>query len=188
LIVAFWIAIGWKQFFSDSSESGVKRLKLQHWMALSAVLLPLLCYYSTPVLAKQWGVDLVRGRTVPFRDNAQFYLLPDKHRETGARDYATRVFEQLPENALLLADFTIEVALSYFQEVEGIRPDVELHRIDRYLFSSNPKQSFLAFVGKRIVEKPVYLADNEAYYYLDELSKRYRVEKVGLLMRVTQDE
>ncbi len=48
------------------------------------------------------------------------------HRDTTARDYAQPLLEQAPDKALILADWHWATPLWYLQEVEGLRPDVEV--------------------------------------------------------------
>jgi hypothetical protein len=50
--------------------------------------------------------------------------------DTTARDYANKTLLTAPENALLLANWHWATPLWYLQEVEGLRPDVEV----RYVF------------------------------------------------------
>jgi hypothetical protein len=86
------------------------------------------------------------------------------HRDTTARGYAQPLLEQAPEGSTILADWHWVTPLWYLQEVEGLRPDVEV----QFVFpTSEPyAETWARQIGEGLVQgRPVIATHfNEAAY------------------------
>jgi len=142
------------------------------------VLVPMAFYYSVPTMAKKLDLDLVRARTLPYRDNSRFFLVPDKHNEYGAERFGREVFQILEPNSIIVCDFTPITVLRYFQRVEGIRKDVWLKLVDF-------KPLELEFVDRHINNRHIYLADDlEGDYSIAALKTKYDLVPVGPIIKL----
>jgi len=142
------------------------------------VFVPMAFYYSVPTVAKKLNLDLVRARTLPYRDNSRFFLVPDKRNEYGAGRFGREVFQILEPNSIIVCDFTPIAVLRYFQRVEGIRKDVWLKLVDF-------KPLELEFVDSHINHRHIYLADDlEGDYSIAALKTKYDLVPVGPIIKV----
>jgi hypothetical protein len=96
-------------------------------LGLAAVTPPLV-YAAAPRVAAAFDLDLVRTRTLPYRDNQTYFLNPNKRGYEGARRFGEEALRTVPPSAVIFADFTPFSVLRYLQVVEGMRPDVTLRR------------------------------------------------------------
>ena len=179
IIFAIWIGMG-IQALSLWAENRLLKPKIAEIAATAfLVLVPMAFYYSVPAMAKKLDLDLVRARTLPYRDNSRFFLVPDKHNEYGAERFGREVFQILEPNSIIVCDFTPIAVLRYFQRVEGIRKDVWLRLVDF-------KPLELEFVDRHINQRPIYLADNlEPDYNIEGLKSKYDLVPIGPIFKVT---
>jgi hypothetical protein len=56
----------------------------------------------------------------------------DMSRAFGPELYARQVLDSVPENAMVMGPWSSAVILEYFQQVEGMRPDVQIFNRSRY--------------------------------------------------------
>jgi hypothetical protein len=96
-------------------------------LGLAAVTPPLV-YAAAPRIAAAFDLDLVRTRTLPYRDNQTYFLNPNKRGYDGARRFGEEALRTVPSSAVIFADFTPFAVLRYLQLVEGMREDVTLRR------------------------------------------------------------
>src|SRR5262249_5821254 len=115
-------------------------------------------------------------RDFPGRDTVGFLFTPSKAGDYGARQYGESVFQTLPPNTVLFADWTPYAALWYLQAVEGRRADVALLEL--------PAEESLLSAVNRYRGRPVFLADVSRYYDLQSVQTQYRIEQVGLVYRL----
>lgn len=149
-------------------------------LILCLVILPVGLYSAMPGVCHKFGIDPLKIRTVPYRDNVRFYLFPPKNGEYGARRYALEALNSCKPDAVILADFTCAKPLEYMQEVEGIRKDVIVEGLDRYIFEGDRQnERLLEFIDGKIGSNPVYLADGEPYYGIENISRKYKVVEEG---------
>ena len=106
-----------------------RRLSARWFEILTACLLlalPPCLYAAAPGLSWLLGVDVVRARTLPHRDNARYFLWPPKRGDDGASRYGAEALSALSPNAVIVGDYTPAMVLIYLQKVEGLRPDVDI--------------------------------------------------------------
>lgn len=155
------------------------------FLTLSLTLLPLATYWSLPKLLEKFEIRVIKIRSLPYRNNISFYFFPNKRNEYGARKYAEEVLQYVKTNSIILADFTPGIVLRYLQAVEGMRKDVTVESLDRYLFMKDKsREMILDFIDNNIKTHVIYLADNESFYEIKYLMKKYNVVREGILYRV----
>jgi hypothetical protein len=113
--------------------------------------LPVCAYASAPAFCRWLRVDPVRARSLPYRDPLRYFLWPSKRGDDGARRYGTGALRVLAPGAVVVGDYTPSLVLSYFREVEGLRPDVEIR------FTAGVSEQ-LRIVAEQIDRRPVYAA------------------------------
>jgi hypothetical protein len=129
-----------------------------------------------PALARVTGVDLVRARSLPYRDNNTFFLNPNKRGEDGARRFGEEALRAAKPGAVIFADPTPYTVLRYFQVVEKLRPDVlvlttrQPVRV-RWLYENGPRPTYVA-------------ALTPGYYDLSSLSGEYDLVRAGSIIEV----
>ncbi|MEK7873105.1 MAG: glycosyltransferase, partial [Chloroflexota bacterium] len=119
-------------------------------LALACVALPVAAYYATPSVLSRLGWEPLGIRSLPYRDNARYFYLPDKSGYDGARRFAEDVFATVAPNAIIVVDFTPYGPLQYLQLVEKKRPDVTLLAVG----TLDEPPLDLRFVQENIAKRP----------------------------------
>jgi len=178
IVFALWIGMGIHSM-SLWAESRLRKPKIAEISAIVfLIVVPMTFYYSVPTVAKKLNLDLVRARTLPYRDNSRFFLVPDKRNEYGAERFGREVFQILEPNSIIVCDFTPIAVLRYFQRVEEMRKDVWLKLVDF-------KPLELEFVDRHIKNRHIYLADDlEGDYSIAALRSKYDLVPVGPIIKV----
>jgi Protein O-mannosyl-transferase TMEM260-like len=140
------------------------------------VCLPIVTYHSVPMVANNRGIDLVKARSLPYRDNNRFFLLPDKSNYFGAYRFGNEVFEVVSPGSIIIADFTPRAALDYFQIIENVGRQVKV------VF--NESINVPEFIADNIDKQKIYLADLEPYYHTDYLKEKYNIVPRGPIFQV----
>lgn len=156
-----------------------KRLVL---LLLLLGLTPPLGYIATIYTTQLLGVDLVKARIVPYRDNAWYFMWPSKRGDMGARQYATEALAAVEKNTLLIADYTLWRPLYFMQAVENMRPDVNLVWVENLRWRS----SVLDYIKTIDCKQSVYLATNTPpeYYQLKDILTQHSLKQVGVVFKV----
>jgi len=150
---------------------------------LSVIAAPLLTYNLVPPALKALGIDLLRARKIPFRDNYTFFLNPSKRGERGARRFGEAAFQVVKPNSVLIADYTPHSVLLYLQKVEGVRPDVIL--VSSYYYDE--LKDLNRILAEYASEHPIYLADTTpGYYKMGDLEKNFRLVPAGPVFEVVK--
>jgi hypothetical protein len=146
---------------------------------LACALLPAPTYRLVPAALTLLRLDPLPARTLPYRDNARFFLYPPKNGYFGARRFGEEVLASLPRHASLLADWTPRQTLTYLQVVEGLRPDV---RIAEFAPGRGEQVRWLLEGAK---SGRVFIADKERYYDLADIERVFDVTPYGLVFELT---
>ena len=89
-------------------------------------------FYSTmPRLVSYLDVDLLKARTLPYRDNSTFFLNPNKRGYFGARKFGEEILDLVQKDSVIFADFTPYTILKYLIEIENRRTDILLMPITK---------------------------------------------------------
>ncbi len=157
-------------------------------LLLSLAVLPPVGYIVAVLETERLGIDLVGARTMPYRDNASYFMLPWKRDDTGPRRYAEEALTAAKPNAVLIADYSLWRPLLLLQTVEGMRPDVKLVWAERLMWHSTIRDYIEGVPCMPPVIPSVYLATDipAAYYQLDELRKYYPIERQGVIVQVVR--
>ena len=142
-------------------------------LILAVWLAPVLTYRSMGSVGSAFD-GLVALRTIPYRDPDAYFFWPPKSSERGAQQYASEVFALLPPQSVLFADWTLFTPLVYLQQVENLRPDIDVIELPPY-----PQQARI--LCEAIGPHPMYIADDNYYYDIDGLLKIFEMTKIGIL-------
>ena len=86
-------------------------------MIILLYVTPVMMYRITPELAKEFGLSLTLGRTIPYRDNNDFFLNPGKRGYGGPKRYAEWSLDYVEKNSVIIADYTTGTVLDYYNRV-----------------------------------------------------------------------
>ncbi len=175
-VFAIFIGIGLSVLFKNIKMSAVRKISF----TVAFCLLPIIVYWGTPRLLKNFRVNIINIRTLCKRDNYTFFLFPPKNGYYGAYDFAKETLNNLPEDAVLLADFTIAQPLLYLQEIENFRRDIEINDI----WWKGGKQA--QYLLEKSKTHPVFIADNNKYYNIEELRKQFSIVHYGYIYKLTR--
>ena len=146
------------------------------------ILLPLFLYTVTPYASRKLSIDILHARTLPYRDNEEFFLFPGKRGYTGAEKYAEEVLKTATIDAVIIADWTPYTVLRYYQVVKGIRKDILL-----FFPANNMHKDTLKKISDNYWKRDIYLAGIEkGYYPMNKLSKEYDIVPEGLLYKLVK--
>jgi hypothetical protein len=153
---SFFIGAGW--------SFGLRGLLAQRPYLAPLILffilaVPLTVYAALPRTLNYLALNPLGIRELPHREPNRFFLWPGKQGYTGAATYGRAALQATSPHAVLLADHTPYETLRYLQQVEGIRPDVVLIKIEPAGLDLAP------IVAQLPPETAVYLADNNPDYY-----------------------
>lgn len=179
VIIAIWSGYGfarWRERYPVFRNQRVVLVVL-----ISVILLPPLIYYSSYRSMEKRDLGFIR--TLPYRDNARYFLYPPKHMERGAEQYVEDSFWQAQEGAILLSDFNPGMALLYGQKVLGKRKDLQIEiLIDDWIHhSKDPGVELLKYVREKTDQnRTLYLADRyEPYYHSSILTPEFHLDQSG---------
>lgn len=176
------LAIGIGIAVAHAHKTFLRNTKLAILLIISLGIIPPLGYVAAVHTTKFLGIDLVKARQAPYRDNAWYFMWPSKHGDTGPRQYATEALTAVDKNAILIADYTLWRPLYFMQAVENMRPDVELVWVERLRWRS----SVVDYINSIDCKQSVYLATNTPpqYYQLEDILKHYSIKQVRVVFKV----
>lgn len=176
--LAILVGVGFNQWRVRSRP----RLSWQLLILVTLFLLPIVSYAATVRVTRIAGIDLAGARNAPYRENQKYFLWPPKTGDFGPRRYAEEALSSLDYNSILIADYTLWRPLLFLQQVESVRPDVEIRWVERILWDPG----VLGFLQSVPSDKTVYLAWNQPadYYQLDQLYGDYDLLREGVVFRV----
>ncbi|MCD4823294.1 MAG: DUF2723 domain-containing protein [Phycisphaerae bacterium] len=93
-----------------------------------------------------------RGQRFPFRDESRYWLMPWKHNEHSARDFALAALAEAGPNGVILPDNTSRYPLLLVQRLEGKSPDVSIQYLGKPLppFGQEPKAFHEILAGREL--------------------------------------
>ena len=137
-------------------------------------------FYSTmPCLVPYIGVDLLKARTLPYRDNSTFFLNPNKRGYFGDRKFGEEILDLVQKDSVIFADFTPYTILKYLIEIENRRPDILLMPVTKM-----PMGKCFDEIRQNNPTTRIYVADNNAYYDLDGVKEKYLLRKAGPIFEI----
>lgn len=99
-LLVLWLGIGVAGFLAEPG----KKKKL---LILSLAGMGVVCQVFVPcVLARAVGPHISRSRSLPFRDESRYWLVPWKHNEKSAEQFVRAVDTQLTMDDMLISDLT----------------------------------------------------------------------------------
>jgi hypothetical protein len=178
-VCAFWIGLGWKPaigWLSRLTKLGPGRVRAGLLAALIA--LPVLTYSLAPTVLRKAGMrgGSLNIREIDQRPALRFFLFPPKTNHFGARRFAEAALDQLPPNAVIIADHTLLQPMLYLQVVERRRQDVEV--VELY------EEEQVGFALSESLNGRVFLAETEPYYDIEGLSEHFEIVAEGIIYRL----
>jgi len=89
----------------------------------SIFIQPAVCALSGALL-RTAGVEIKRGRRLPFRDEMRYWLVPWKHNEDSAERFCSAALAQARDDGVILADSTAQYALLVTRDASGEFEDI----------------------------------------------------------------
>jgi len=149
---------------------------------------------TMPRAVSKVGVGIMIGSVfIIMAANARWL---DMSRAFGAELYARQILSTVPQGALIMGPWSSSVVLEYFQQVEGLRPDVEIFNRSRYEVAEyykhwsrgTPHEIAIEYVGatelqyvqQAIQYRPVYDLEFEP-----RLATRFEYQPVGRVFLVS---
>ena len=152
---SFFVARGWQRV---QSHRLLKSYAARIGVLVSIVLLPIALYSALPRLLTLFRLNPLDVRTLPGREPNQYFLWPASSDDYGAAIYAQTALQGVAPNSAIIADHTPLEPLRYLQTVEGVRPDVQLIKIE-------PGEDLRLILSDLPSGQVVYIADNNPDYY-----------------------
>lgn len=150
---------------------------IKRYLLLPSVIIgPPLVYLLVPILAGR--TELVPARPLPGRDNA-YFLSPWKQNRSEPAKWAKSFLRSVEKRAVIYADFTPSRVLQYVQTVDGIRPDVSIIEIDKWISSEKGLRAYRNSICEQLAgHRTAYLAQRyEPYYKMAYLHRYFRLEE-----------
>jgi len=169
-------------------DRGYSTKKYSLLMIMLVFLSPILLYNITPYASKALNMDVLKTRTIPYRDNEKYFLNPVKRGYYGAAQFAKEALTKAKPNSIILADYTLGPPLMYFQEIKGMRKDITLLYINRNVEVPGERIRPSDFISQHYENKDIYLADikKEKFYRIRSLQDEYDFVPEGVLYRVVR--
>ncbi|MCJ7507213.1 MAG: glycosyltransferase family 39 protein [candidate division Zixibacteria bacterium] len=192
IVFSLWIGMGVKIVFEKIRNASVFfhdkfRYVIPSTLFLFLVIFPVVFYYGMPHIVKKFGIRPLKIRSLPYRDNDRYFLLPDKSSYFGAYEFGKEVFKIAEPNSIIIADFTPYEVLLYFQTIRKLRPDIELC----YTWPDQRNPIDQGLIEKNIDKRAIYLVDIDDYpnlYKTGYLKGKYKFVPRGPLYQIQRKE
>ncbi len=147
-----------------------------------AALLPVAVYAVAPTIARRMDLAIGTRADIAYRDDYTYFLRPWKTGETGPDCFARDALDAAGPDAVIYADTTMVAPLLLAQEVEGLRPDVQ---IVSGVVSSRGAPPYDAELFRRLLAcRPIYVTSDRPGYAPPFVLGRYNLRRVGPLWQV----
>ena len=124
-------------------------------------------------------------RTIPYRNNYTHFLRPWQRGNDSPAVFAREALGSADEGAIIIADITTVFPLWYFQEIKGIRADIQL--VSGHSSYRNPIAVPKAdTIGEVMSKRAVYVVSPLAGYCPGYLLEGYDFIKAGPIYRVVE--
>jgi len=162
----------------------LRRQRKTRRYALAAAVLCLLAvptYAVAPALARRFSVIPPRARTVPYRDDYEYFLRPWRRGYRGAEQFAREALMTVAAEGILVADDTTAPPLLYVQQVEGVGQQVKI--IARIGHSPGAAELSKEQILEAAERGLVYVVSPLSGYCPQYLLERFDFEPVGVVFR-----
>lgn len=162
--------------------AGQIRFKGMPYLILAFSLLPIASYIAAPIVAKKAGFEMPAKRTIPYRNDYEWFLRPWKTGYREAEQFTNDIFKTVENNAVIYADGTTVYPLLYAQELKGLGRDVTV--VSGHGTANNLQEYNEDVIDKLFVARPIYVVSPVAGYCPKFLLERFDFVKAGVLWRV----
>ncbi len=140
------------------------------------VAFPILTYAAVGQFATDEKIHI--ARSVPYRDNVQYFLVPWKFNETSAMQFALDLTKTIEPEAVLISDFTASAVLDYLREVGDVQISFEIIEIGRRDID------LMEYVSSEIKQHPIYMIGGAPIYRVPELQEKFNLRDIGPSWRI----
>lgn len=123
---------------------------------LSIIWQPVL-YAAAPALAKRLAPGAQRKRKLPFRDEISYWLIPWKHNETSAKQFADAALAQAAPDGVILPDSTSGHPLLLVQKLYATQPSVTVQYAGQPLA---PGKLTIPLLRETFADRKLYTVSN----------------------------
>ncbi len=102
--------------------------KLLITVCVFSILLPPVVYASLPGLMRMSGIAIQRKIERPFRDELRYWIVPWKHTETSAEQFAAAALQEASPQGIILCDNTALYPLKIVQMRDRAGPGIEIYK------------------------------------------------------------
>ena len=153
---------------------------------LAALACGIVCQVVSPlVLVEIAKAHVARARTLPFRDEAKYWLIPWKHNENSACQFVKEVDRQLANGDMLIADLTAVTAIMAGRTAGIIKGDWHVGNWQSRFLKQNSDAETLDN-ARMVLERGnrVFVVSPVKRYVPDNVLKTFDFEQDGVLWRV----
>ena len=136
-------------------------------------------YAIMPRVVSFLDMDLLKTRTLPYRNNNTFFLNPNKRGYFGDRKFGEEILDLAQKDSVIIADFTPYTILKYLIEIENRRKDILLMPIPK-----KPMGRFIDGIREHNPNTRIYVADKNGNYDLDSTKENYVLKKAGPIFKI----
>jgi len=174
-MIAVWVGLGCSRVGLRPARWGV--------LVISGCLCALVGPCLLSVAVQKMGVAVSRSRTLPFRDEVTYWLLPWKHSENSAARFVSEVGEQLNSGDVLVADSTATGPLLAAREACVIAKDWRLMTP----WSGETDDETVSIAEEALARgRSVFVVSPVAGYVPAAVLGEFEFERDGVLWRVVQ--
>jgi hypothetical protein len=94
----------------------------------ASIIIPPVVYANGPEIIRMLGIEIKRERTRPFRDENRYWLIPWKHNERSAEQFAEAALKQAFPDGIIACDGTSYYPLLLVQRRDNLAPEVSIQR------------------------------------------------------------
>ena len=96
-----------------------------------SVIMPPIIYAKTPKIIELTGIKVKRERQRPYRDEIRYWVIPWKHNERSAEQFAEAALKQALPNGIIISDLTAYYPLVLVQQRDNTTaPEVSVKLLD----------------------------------------------------------
>ena len=145
--------------------------------------LPMLIYYFIPQIAMKLNIRIPTKRTIPYRNDYTYFLLPWQGCNYGPLLFAREALAGVEDDAVIIADGTTVYPLWYYQQINGKKGDVKI--ISSHGNYKNPIEfPTEQTIAKLVTERPLYVVSPVPGYCPDFVLEHFNFVPAGPLYRV----
>ena len=142
------------------ARHSIDRRNLVLTACILSIFVPPMLYATLPTLLRNLGVTVLRKRSLPFRNETRYWLMPWKNNENSAEMFARTTLGVAKPNAIIIAGSTSYYPLAVVQKVYSIRKDVLVLGSEPWPIPRPATRKELKAFLSAVANRPVYAISN----------------------------